>query len=206
MKAYIIPSLLLLSSQTVFAEDSNQDENESPVKFSLFAGLTYGGDELAKLEYEDDSTAKVRGGGLISLGGGFTFSVLDQFDIQTNLAYHLDNASAKNGDVTFSRLELEAIPYYKPTDNLSLGLGVGFHSNVELDSDFGGSAEFDAASAFIISGKYQIMSSNSVVEIRYVTVDYKLDKVGGFTVPDSYANENKISGNHIGVYYHWMFH
>lgn len=204
MKYYLISSLMLLSSQAAIASD--ELSNAQPVaKFSLFGGLTYGGDDLAKLEYEDDSTAKVTGGGLVSVGGGITFSLMEQFELQTNIAYHLDSASAKNGDVTFSRIALEAIPYYKPNDNLSLGLGLGLHTNVELDSDFGGSASFDSANAFIISGKYQIMSSNSVIEVRYVTVDYKLDKVGGFSVPDYYANENKISGNHVGVYYHWVF-
>ncbi len=83
-------------------------------------GLTLGGDKLAELEYDDGSNNDITAGSFGLIGAGLNFKLQDKFSIQLNAAYHWAVASAKN--VTFSRIELEIVPYYQLNKSFRLGL------------------------------------------------------------------------------------
>ena len=102
--------------------------------------------------------------------------------------------------MTFSRYELEAIPYYRLNERFRLGLGVGLHANVHLSSDFSPDQEYDNATAIIGSVGYNFGNSDSWVEFRLVNVEYILSKYGG---KDSIALP--VDGNHFGFSYHGVF-
>lgn len=201
MKKTILFLTLAGLSQFTYAAEEAEQPSPNPIKFGLYAGLTYGGDEVGKLYYEDDSTERVKAGGLYTVGASLSANVWQQVDVQVNLGYHADSASASNGDMTFSRVVFEAIPYYRLNESVSLGLGLTLHSNVEFDSDFTEDATFESATGVVLSGKYALANTNSEFEFRFVSQEYTLEKVGNFNVIQDYT----VDAKHLGVYYHYMF-
>src|SRR5689334_5742209 len=51
---------------------------ESPVQVVVTAGLTAGGDTIAKVEYTNGDNAKIKGGGLVQVGAGVQFHPVDK--------------------------------------------------------------------------------------------------------------------------------
>ncbi|MCG7537568.1 hypothetical protein [Pseudoalteromonas sp. OOF1S-7] len=200
MKKFSLAVIAALSTTTFASEES-----PSPFSFSATAGYTFGGDTLGTLVYEDDSDNSVKAGSGLILGGGFNYALSQKFDVRLNAAIHLDSADAENGDFTFSRLAWEAIPYYKVSEQIKLGLGAGIDSAVELENDFGDDLEFDSAGKFIVSGMYSFENWSASLEFRYSIVEYEVAKVGRYSVVDDLARENKVDANHVGILLHWNF-
>ncbi|MCJ8296901.1 MAG: hypothetical protein MJK15_21100, partial [Colwellia sp.] len=123
---------------------SQQDfSNKEMFSWSIFAGITNGGDTIAlggtDVTYSRDGeqvtgvsySEKLKTGGFAVLGLGANYIIDERFSIQVNGAYHWDRIS--DPDIKFTRLELELIPYYQLTDALQLGLGLVSHLNIKLD-------------------------------------------------------------------------
>lgn len=200
MKKLALRSLLLCSA---LAATSANAAAELDGKFSVHLGLTYGGDDISTLEYENGNKTDITAGGLALFGAGYALNFNEQFGVKLNGSYHFDMASASNGDASFDRFEFEAIPFYQVNENFRLGIGAALHTGVEYESDFDTDITFESATAFIISGDYRMPNDSGRLELRYVSVDYTADKVGnvsldGFDVPS-------IDGSHLGLVYHWEF-
>lgn len=197
--------LFLCASPAMADQPAEQAESNDNIRGILFGGLTHGGDRIGGLEYEDGSTNNLDAGAFAYVGAGLEYDANDKFIVKLNGQYHWDMAAAKNGDMTFSRIVLEAIPYYRLNDNFRLGLGLGLHTNVELSGDFTGDIEYGNATAVIGSLGYQFDNSDSWIELRFVSVDYEIEKVGGLSLSDYNLTAPKTDGNHIGLAYHWAF-
>ncbi|TMP30901.1 hypothetical protein CWB99_05085 [Pseudoalteromonas rubra] len=196
MKKLGLAVLAALSTSTFASEEA-----QSPWSLSATVGYSMGGDTIGRLTYEDNSTDSVKAGDGFILGGALNYAINQTFDIRFNATYHFDSANAENGDVTFSRFALEAVPYYKINQQFKFGLGIGLDTAVELDNDFSSNADFDSAGKFIVSGMYTFEDFNGSLEMRYSVVEYELSKIGGY----SYSNTPKLDGNHLGLLFHWNF-
>lgn len=202
MKKLAVSSLILCSAMASVAANAT---NEIEGNFSVHAGLTYGGDDLSTLEYDNGDKVDITAGGLALLGVGYNINFSEQISVKINGSYHFDNASAKNGDITFSRFELEAIPYYSINNKVRLGLGAAYHTAVDYNNDFDSNIDtkFDSSVGFILSGDYQLDNDMGKLELRYVSIDYNIDKIGDYSVKD--WDLPSIDGDHFGVLYHWVF-
>jgi hypothetical protein len=157
--------------------------------------LTGGGETLATVRYTDGSTQKVRSGGLIHIFGGIEYQAAD-FAVQATLGYHVDDTSARNGSVRFSRLPIEVLGFWRPSERVRLGGGGRIATNPEVSSSGAassvGEATFDSKLGLVLQGEYVVWSDRASVLMRYVVEDYG-------------SGREKISGNHVGVGFSYRF-
>lgn len=206
MNNKLLPLIGLLGGfvQPALAADNASDAINSKTTISpiLFAGITYGGDDLYKVEYDDGSDSELKAGGMLSLGGGMSFD-LNGYTVQTTAAYHFDSAEAENGDANFSRWVFEVLPFYNIDEHHRVGLGLGYHTGIELESDFDidkTQVEFDATTGIIV--EYGYSWERNTLAMRYVSVEYDISEFDGMDV--SSAKES-VSGSHLGAYYYFHF-
>lgn len=183
---------LLSVALTLAAIGSAQaQQSANPLRFVVGAGLTFGGDTLATVNFSNGTSQSIKGGGLVHLyvGGEYRFS--PEFSVQTNVGYHADNTSASNGDLKFERYPIEVLGHYFINDQFRLGGGARFVSGATLDGSGAASGvhvDFKSTTGLVLEGEY-LFSRNVGVKLRFVNEDYK-PKNGG----------SSVSGNHAGVY------
>lgn len=164
---------------------NSQAEGLRPV---LGASLTGGGKTLVSVTYTDGSTQKIRSGGFVHLFGGAEYET-DQFAVQANIGYHVDDTTAKDGSVKFARWPVELIGFWKIDPNLRWGVGLRKATGAKVTSSGAasnlGSLSFDSKPGLILQGEYAF-SPNWSGLLRVVTESYE---VGG----------TKVQGNHVGL-------
>ena len=198
---------LLFCASPIFADGvSESTETSDNFRVSIIGGITLGGDKIVRMEYLDGSTNNIYAGRFGYFGGGLEYDINEDFMVQLNAQYHWDTATAINGDITFSRYEFEAIPYYRLNERFRAGLGFGLHTNVKLTGDLAEDSGFvdfryDNATAIIGSVGYKLKNSDRWVEFRVVSVEYDINKVGNQAAFSTQATD----GSHIGLSYHWLF-
>lgn len=162
-------------------------------------GITYGGDTVADVPYTNGDRAKVRSGGLIALNGGLEVRFTDLVSAQALIGYHVDNASADNGEVRFERFPIELLGHFRLTDWLRVGGGgrytqaklrvsgdaIGYASTTDYEQNVGG----------VVEAEYFPMRTLGI-KARYVSEKFKPKRGGGSTV----------DGNHFGVYINYYFY
>jgi hypothetical protein len=100
---------------------------------------------------------------------------------------------------------LELIPFYN-IRNHRFGAGLSYHFSPELDLGEldGPKVEFDDALGWLIEYDYSFsgwQSGGFVVGLRYLWIDYKVEKVDGRNVSGGF----EFDGNHVGVHVDYMF-
>jgi len=201
--------VFVIGMATAAASTAKEPENGAGLKWLVGVGLTHGGDELAEVELDFDGDSideDLRGGELITLAAGaVVYLPLPAWSLQTSIGYHFDEVSADNGDITFERYPLELIPFYN-IRNHRLGAGLSYHLSPELDlGELDGSkVEFDNALGWLIEYDYSFsgwQSGGFVVGLRYLWIDYKVEKVDNKNVSGGF----EFDGNHVGVHVDYMF-
>ena len=171
-------------------------------------GLTHGGDELAEVEvyYDDDSHDEdLRAGELITIAAGIVvYFPMPSWSLQTSIGYHTDGVGDYNDDIKFDRYPLELIPFYN-FRNHRLGAGLSYHLSPELDlKEIGGpKVKFDDALGWLVQYDYSFSgweSGGFVLGVRYLWIDYEVDKVNSFS-----TSGVEIDGNHVGIHINYMF-
>ncbi|QYF92327.1 carbohydrate porin [Massilia sp. PAMC28688] len=167
-----------------------------PYRFLAGAGLTFGGDRLATAEFEDGGEIDIRAGSMVALYAGAEFAVNDQMALQANIGYHVDSATAYNGDIRFGRYPVELLGYYKVSPQWRIGGGARFVNSPKLSSSGAGDIgdfEFKNSTGLVLEGEYSINPSLGV-KVRYVSEKYETrDFV------------SKHDGNHVGVLLNYYF-
>ncbi|NHZ81879.1 outer membrane beta-barrel protein [Massilia sp. CCM 8695] len=184
------------------AQAQNGPAPGKQLRFVVGMGLTGGGDKLATAEYKHGGSVDVRAGGLIAFLGGVDYRFSQQFSMQGTVGFHVDQASAKNGDVTFKRFPIELLGYFHPTSNMRIGGGVRYVSSPKLSGSGFGSGidrDFDSTVGAIVEGEY-FFSPNIGLKLRFVKEEYK----------DSYTYwgqtyTNKTKGDHVGIFGNFYF-
>jgi hypothetical protein len=86
--------------------------------FALFGGITGGGDKLAEVRYNNGDREAIRAGGLGHLAAGVVWQpTATPLSVQATVGWHFDNISARNGDITFSRVPIEVLGYFTGVPN-----------------------------------------------------------------------------------------
>lgn len=198
--------LLVCMLATIFSVSSySAVAEESDISVGLFAGLTFGGDEIAEIEYEDGSDASIDAGGLVYFGGDIRYRSPDiPLDVQFNLGYHTDSSNAENGDTSFDRIVVEAIPFYRIDENHRIGAGISYHLSPEFEIDFDGmsdTVDFDNALGLVLEYGYNFDSIDGTLALRYNLIDYEPSSINGTDIQDA----EDIDGSHVGILYYIHF-
>lgn len=198
------------------ATESVANSNNNNFDLSVYAGVTFGGDELADVEYQNASSQSIKAGGLINLGAGTHYTFNNLWSLQTNVGYHFDSDNADNADISFSRWAIDVVPYYQLNDAFKVGIGITYHLNAEFEFDIdhaiSTTTTFDSSAGLLLSLGYQFENQPSWVELRAVSISYNIDSINIGRVLSSNVNTSmtaselpSIDGNHIGLTYHYVF-
>ncbi|HUG22880.1 outer membrane beta-barrel protein [Piscinibacter sp.] len=192
MKKTLLGATLMLGAAL-----SAQADESRPFKFLLGAGLTFGGDTLVTVQFDDGHSEDVDGGGLVHLYAGAEYRLGTAVSLQATLGYHVDNSTGSNGSVRFSRMPVDLLAHYHVNDQVRLGAGVQFVNNPELKGSGDASdvnVKFDSATGTILEGEY-LFSPSAGVKLRYVAEKFKLSGGGGA----------EADGNHFGIMLNYYF-
>jgi hypothetical protein len=169
--------------------------------FAGSAGVTFGGDTLATVRFTNGDTDSIKAGGLVHLSAGVLWAPADvPVSVQLMAGYHVDNVSASNGDLRFSRYPYEALLFFNGVKDWRFGLGARQATSPRLKTDIGGvtsQTEFKNATGFIGEIGYQI-ARNIWINARYVKEDYELERFG--TGGSSLTLSGTSKGDHGGIY------
>jgi hypothetical protein len=190
--AFMAPFLALSGMQGAQAQAIEPPPN--PVRFLFGIGLSGGGDKLVSGQYEDGSTADIRAGGLVYLTAGIDYHIIPEFSLQGTINYHVDDASAWNGDLRFERFPIELIGYYQPNPVFRVGGGVRYTVSPKLSSNGNApeaNASFRNTTSAVAEAEY-FVDPNTGIKLRYVHETFK-------------ARGREIDGSHVGISANFYF-
>ena len=209
MKKALVLSLLAIAFAPCSYAANAKSENDFHVAVGL--GLTAGGDSLARAEYTNGDTAKIYGGGLIQLGAGVYYHKPSvPLSVLLTINYHVDQASARNGNMQFDRWPLELIGYYHINDSWRIGAGLRhvMSPSLKVDIDYQPSTKVDyedtnSPVAEVAWGK-SWGRKNYWVALRYVHENLKVKRVSIGDQPVEPALQTE-DGSHFGVFIRYAF-
>jgi hypothetical protein len=194
IRALMAPCLALSAIQGAQAQAETLAPDTQPVRFLFGIGVSGGGDKLVSGQYEDGSTVDIRAGGLVYLTAGIDYRLLPEFSLQGTINYHVDDASAWNGDLRFERFPIELIGYYQPHPAFRIGGGVRYTVSPKLSSN-GKAPEANASyrntTSAVAEAEY-FVDPTCGIKLRYVHETFK-------------ARGREIDGSHVGISANFYF-
>lgn len=191
-----IALIIALATASLNAAQAQDAPAQKQLRFLAGGGVTFGGDKLITVEYDNGIDMDVRAGGMIALHAGIDYRVTDTFSFQATVGYHVDNTSARNADARFERYPLEVLAYYHVSPQWRLGGGARYVSNPKFktsgdlgDTDYA----FDNSLGGVLEAEY-LMTPHWGFKLRYVHEKYEAKQLQG-----------KIDGNHVGVLANFYF-
>jgi hypothetical protein len=171
-------------------------EGFHPVIGATFTG---GGKTLVSVEMTDGSSQRVSSGGLIHMFGGVEYRAAESpLTFQGTVGYHVDDTSADNGSVSFSRVPFELLAFWNTDDKLRFGAGLRKATGAQLNSSGAASALGDvnmrSSLGFVLQGEYFFGDSASVF-VRFVSERYKSNQLVN----------GEVSGDHGGLGFAYRF-
>jgi hypothetical protein len=157
--------------------------------------LTFGGETLTTITYTNGDSKNIKSGGLSQIFGGAEFRT-GRFAVQANVGYHSDGSSARNGDITFSRIPVEVLSFFHVADSVRLGGGIRKATNVKIkgsgDASSFGRTRFDSDVGLVLQGEYLFGGGRYSVLGRYVFEKYK-------------TSFSSVKGDHGGIGFSFRF-
>jgi hypothetical protein len=187
---------IALAIATLGSAQAQQAPAQKNVRFFLGGGLTFGGDKLATATYTNGGEIDIHAGSMVAMNGGIDFLVTPEFSLQANIGYHVDNASARNGDVRFERVPMELLAYFHPAPQWRVGGGVRYVSNTKFSSSGAadvGDYKFKNSVSGVIEGEY-LMTPHVGFKIRLVSDKFEEEMTG-----------KKFDGQHVGFMANYYF-
>lgn len=154
-------------------------------------GVTSGGDKLVEVQYTNGETEDIKAGGGVFLSGGFllkTFPALSRnHETQVTIGYYFDDSEAENGDVSWSRIPLEVMQFYR-LKRFRVGGGLTYHINPTLEgSGFANNvdADFDNALGLVAEADF-LFGKGGFIALKYTKIDYEVYGI-------------KVNGDNVGL-------
>lgn len=169
------------------------------------AGISYGGDTIATIKYNNGDEEDLKAGGLIYFAAGLGLDIPSTpVTVQLTAGYQFNESTADNGEATFDRNTLEAQLFYRQ-GNHRFGVGAVQHNAPEFIGKIDGQpdirAEFEDATGFSLEYNYLPVSINFPFKdsrvgfsLRYVSIDYEAKSLNGGPV-----QPKTLSGNHVAA-------
>jgi hypothetical protein len=159
--------------------------------FHYKAGLDTGGDTLVTVIFTNGDRQNIKANNGLFFGGGVSI-VNDAKDIETEIAltYKVDDITATNGSVTWSRWPIDALVFYR-MPSVRIGGGLTYHLNPDLSGNgvVGGlNVNFKNSLGYILQADWRINDKLSL-GARYTILDYEL----------SGTTNRKVGSNGLGI-------
>ena len=185
----------MLAVGTAF--NAHAADADSPFKFLIGNGLTYGGDNLVTVPLSDSSQDVFKAGGLVYTYGGVEYRLTDKVALQTTLGYHLNYARASSdGKLRFTRMPVDMLALYSISDKIRVGGGAQFVYSPELKGTgvaSNVSQKYDSTLGAVVEGEY-LFTPHIGVKLRYVAEKFKPNDGGA-----------SVDGSHAGVLFNYYF-
>jgi hypothetical protein len=152
--------------------------------------LDWGGDDVATVYFEDDSSQDVRAGQGIGLSAGGYFRPVESspFEIDASIGYKFVTTKADNANIHLSRTLLQLEGLYRWPNGFTLGAGVITHLSPTLHGgDFIGDIDFDDATGF-----------NAEIGWRWITLHY-----ARLTYKSQFFED--VDASHVGIRFTYRF-
>ncbi len=107
-----------------------------PVRLLLSGALEFGGDEVAKVFFNngEDQAVNAGQGGTISVGAQFEFRQTRKFVLRTSIGYKYLTTAADNVHIRLTRVPLQFTANFLPTEKFRLGAGLATHTGIKFNS------------------------------------------------------------------------
>jgi len=201
MKHLIAPLALVAALAPTLAHAGLESDN--PIHPLLGIAITGGGDKLSSIEYTNGTTQSVTAGGLVQFYGGAEFHQAGSpIGFQATLGYHVDQASASNGNQKFERFPLEAIALFNATPKFRFGLGARYAMDAKFSSGgagYVGSGKFESQLGGLAMAEWLITPSMGL-QVRFVDEKFKLKGAAA-----NGAGDVTVDGSHGGVGFNYYF-
>jgi len=179
--------LVLFTLILVFVKNVNAGE----VDWLFGIGMDLGGEKLGTLEWDNGSSKDIRTHQGIHITLGLDYILNDNFIIRGDIGYKGDSAGGKEGDVKFTRLPIELIPF-AVLGSHRFGAGGVYHFNSEYSCDISNSCDFNVeienSFGWVVQYEYKFLIStynqNFAFGIRYLNINYT-PKLAGATLSGS---------------------
>lgn len=121
-----------------FLRSFTQNTNSSFMAKGLIeGGIEYGGDEILEVLFTSGSTQSVRAGqgGYVAVGGEFSHAKVSAFLVRASIGFKYNTTAADDANIRLTRLPINLIAYYKPTEDIRIGVGTATHANGRFKGD-----------------------------------------------------------------------
>lgn len=116
--------------------DPTADEKADPIKarFLIASAAEFGGESLATIYFDDNSSQEVHiGQGVtFAIGGEFEFTNIKYFFIRTTLGYKFVTTKATNVDISLSRIPIKLTAHWNVVKKLCIGGGLAVHTGIKF--------------------------------------------------------------------------
>lgn len=181
-----ISIITLFFATSSYAQDG---DSGTPVRLLLEGGIEFGGDELFSVLFTtgDEQTIRAGQGGYIAAGAQFDVPSVPQLMFRGSIGYKFVTTAADNANITFTRVPLNLVGYYRINPDFRIGIGASKHLNARLKGD-GFFADEDFTSSW--GGRFEF--GYRFVALTYTTMTYQ-DQAG-----------DEINGNAFGLAFSFL--
>ncbi|MFL6621074.1 MAG: outer membrane beta-barrel protein [Sulfurifustaceae bacterium] len=145
-------------------------------KFHYQAGYDTGGDTLMTVTFSGGDTQNIKANGGLYFGGGVSMiNEAENIEAELAISYKVDDITASNGSVTWSRWPIDALVFYRwPT--IRLGAGATYHLDPKVHGTgvISGNFQFKDSLGFLLQLDYRI-NKNMNIGVRYTALDYEVE-------------------------------
>lgn len=189
MKKITLTLAMLAALSTAHAQAPMTAPAPAPRGF-VGLGVTAGGDDLATASYTNGDTVDIKAGSGVVFTAGLDFPIAPQFSVQGSVNFHVDNQTARNGDLRFQRFPVEVIGFYHPNSQWKVGGGVRHVNSAKLSGSGAASipdVTFKDTTSPVFEVEY-LFAPNAGVKVRYVKEELEFKQGPG-----------KVKSNHVGI-------
>jgi opacity protein-like surface antigen len=182
--------VMVLSVASAQAADTEAPALEGGLGFVGELGIEFGGDEVAEVFMEDDSSENIKAGDGLAIAIGAHYRPPGWVvDFSGTVGYKTDETSATNARIRVSRTTVELLAHYDPKENWWIAAGPVWHNGVKFDADgFDDNLNMGSATGFTIQAGWRWIA------VKYTDMEYTEETTGrGF----------KIDGSSLGILLRW---
>jgi len=151
-------------------------------------GFESGGDTLFEGRLTDGDSASIEAGGGALLEVGVRHGIIGpKWETDLTVGVKADTENASNGDVSFTRVTLNAMQYYRFAEKIRFGAGVTYHLSPTLEVDVPGlrdEAEGESVVGYMLAADY-VVTPSVELGIRATQLDYEFENGATVTVDGS---------------------
>jgi hypothetical protein len=168
-RAALAVFLLATASQAMSQQTARDRDFGSRGGFLAQMDADFGGDEIATVEFDDDTEQEVRAGqGLaFSVGGYFRPVETSGFELQASIGYKFVTTAASDADIHVSRTVLQVGAFHRLPNGFYFGGSLVNHLDPKLNGDgYFENVNFDDATGFGVEMGWRWVS------LHYTKIEY----------------------------------